>query len=100
MAFDIKAIDLEPTMRDKVLFAVVALPLLSAFGAALRVAGVSEPVTLMVVIPLLCVAFVAWHIGMPIRRARRAEAESERTLWSSHQQSTGYLRDGMETRSR
>lgn len=78
MGPNLRDVDLEATTRDKVLFLAMALPLLGAIGAALRVvAGMSERATLLVVLPLLCVGFVAWHLGIAIRRAHRSAAEDE-----------------------
>jgi len=75
MLSDIRDLDLETTTTDKLLYVAVAIPLLGALGAVLRVVGgLSEPVTLMIVLPLQLVSFVAWHLGRAIARARKDAA--------------------------
>ena len=100
MVPDLTDVDLEATTRDKVLFVAVTLPVLGALGAALRVVvGVSERTTLLVVLPLLCVGFVSWHLGIAIRRARRRAAEHRRgNRPPLDRDSTHYLRRHLRAR--
>jgi hypothetical protein len=67
------------SVQDKIRFVATVLPILGAIGGIIRIAGGSDAMALVVLVPLLFVAFFgSKHLG-GIREANLAE----RQMWSS-----------------
>ena len=70
---------LDFSIEAKVRFVATVLPILGAIGGIIRIAGGSDEVALVVVVPLLFVAFFGSKYSAAIRKANLAE----RQMWSS-----------------
>lgn len=70
---------LDFSIEDKVRFVATVLPILGAIGGTIRIAGGSDEVALVVLVPLLFVAFFGSKYSGAIRKANLAE----RQMWSS-----------------
>jgi hypothetical protein len=66
---------------DKIRFGATVLPVLGAVGGVLRATGSSEQATLVIVVPLLFVAFFGWRSARAIRKAHHAREMSEKAFW-------------------
>jgi hypothetical protein len=66
-------------MEAKVRFVATVLPILGAIGGIIRIAGGSDEVALVVLVPLLFVAFFGSKYSGAIRKANLAEQQ----MWSS-----------------
>lgn len=70
---------LDFSIEDKIRFVATVLPILGAIGATIRIAGGADEVALVVLVPLLFVAFFGSKYSGAIRKANLAE----RQVWSS-----------------
>lgn len=68
---------------DKIRFAATLLPILGTIGGLIRISGGSQQATLVVLVPLLFIAFFGWRYAVAVRETRRAVFAVEQEMWTS-----------------